>query len=126
MFCVRTCAVSSRGSRVLPLSDRTAIPPPLQRVGAEKVLEVLKEQCRSNWRGLPAEQRGRIRICVCNQIIKLSADEEAFTKERALLNNLNSILVQVGDKGGALASCILPMPCLTSTVFADPQARLAP
>ncbi|CAI5490079.1 unnamed protein product [Closterium sp. Naga37s-1] len=58
-------------------------------------LQVLEGVIKYRWNALPAEQRDGIKNYISDLIVKLSADEASFRKERLYVNKLNIILVQV-------------------------------
>ena len=58
-------------------------------------LQVLDGVIKYRWGLLPNEQREGIKNFVSNLIIKLSADEATFRRDRAYINKINNVLVQI-------------------------------
>ncbi len=59
-------------------------------------MQILEEVIKFRWGALPEEQREGIKTYISNLIIKLCTDERSFRAERAFLNKMNIVLVQVG------------------------------
>ena len=58
-------------------------------------LQVLDGVIKYRWGLLPNDQREGIKNFVSNLIIKLSADETTFRRDRAYINKINNVLVQI-------------------------------
>ena len=58
-------------------------------------LQVLDGVIKYRWGLLPNDQREGIKNFVSNLIIKLSADETVFRRDRAYINKINNVLVQI-------------------------------
>lgn len=90
-------------------------------------MQILEEVIKFRWGALPDEQREGIKTYISNLIIKLCTDDASFRTQRAFLNKMNIVLVQVGivymmctKSGGRCRSSDVVWPW-----FADPQAGLA-
>lgn len=59
------------------------------------LLQILEEVVKFRWGALPDEQREGIKNFISNLIIKLCTDEASFRSQRAFLNKMNIVLVQV-------------------------------
>jgi len=55
----------------------------------------LDDVIKYKWNVLPHEQREGIKNYVSNIIIRLCSDEQTFRRERAFINKLNTILIEV-------------------------------
>ena len=58
-------------------------------------LQVLDAVIKYRWNALPNEQREGIKNFISNLIIKLSTDEASFRRDRAFINKINNVLVQI-------------------------------
>lgn len=61
-------------------------------------LQVLEKLVQTRWKALPADQQQGIRNFIVSVTVDISSDEARMRRERAYLNKLNLVLVQVrGD-----------------------------
>ncbi|KAH8549901.1 nuclear export factor CRM1 [Umbelopsis sp. PMI_123] len=58
-------------------------------------LRILEKFIQTRWKVLPAESRSAIRNFIGNIIVKVSSDEETFTREKTYIRKLNMVLVQI-------------------------------
>lgn len=58
-------------------------------------LQVLDGVIKYRWNALPDEQREGIKNFISNLVIKLSTDEASFRRDRAYINKVNNVLVQI-------------------------------
>ena len=58
-------------------------------------LQVLDGVIKYRWNALPDDQREGIKNFISNLIIKLSTDEASFRRDRAFINKINNVLVQI-------------------------------
>ncbi|KAI8576810.1 hypothetical protein K450DRAFT_255082 [Umbelopsis ramanniana AG] len=58
-------------------------------------LRILEKFIQTRWKVLPAESRSAIRNFIGNIIVKVSSDEETFTREKTYVRKLNMVLVQI-------------------------------
>ena len=58
-------------------------------------LQVLEGVIKYRWNALPDDQREGIKNFISNLIIKLSTDAVSFRRDRAFINKVNAVLVQI-------------------------------
>ena len=58
-------------------------------------LQVMDGVIKYRWNALPDDQREGIKNFISNLIIKLSTDEASFRRDRAFINKINNVLVQI-------------------------------
>jgi exportin-1 len=58
-------------------------------------LQVLEGVIKYRWNALPNDQREGIKNFISNLIIKLSTDAVSFRRDRAFINKVNAVLVQI-------------------------------
>lgn len=58
-------------------------------------LQIMDKLIKARWKVLPEEQRSGIRNFIVGVIVKTSSDEATLRKEKAYVNKLNLILVQI-------------------------------
>ena len=58
-------------------------------------LQVLDGVIKYRWNALPDDQREGIKNFISNLIIKLSTDATSFRRDRAFINKINNVLVQI-------------------------------
>lgn len=58
-------------------------------------LQIMDKLIKARWKVLPDDQRSGIRNFIVGVIVKTSSDEVTLRKEKAYVNKLNLILVQI-------------------------------
>ena len=58
-------------------------------------LQVMDGVIKYRWNALPDDQREGIKNFISNLIIKLSTDASSFRRDRAFINKINNVLVQI-------------------------------
>lgn len=91
-------------------------------------LQILEEVIKFRWGALPDEQREGIKTYISNLIIKLCTDDASFRTQRAFLNKMNIVLVQVATRSNDVSHIWQKDYVSRLTMWpwsADPQAGLA-